>query len=538
MNIPKIEELKPSQCREIVFKVNYPEFYEYLNEVYPSDLPFAEKLYWYYNGIEERPCCELCGKPTKFENSIKGYRRYCSRECLNKDPRKKEITRQVCQERYGGNAPICSDVVREKMKNTNLEKYGVENCQQNEEIKSKTINTIISRYGGQGNGSCGLKKKFIDTCIERYGVDNPTKSDEVRNKLSETRRNYVIDNHKYIDEYVEVDGKTMCKCCCPHPECDVCDEKFFMIDPSILANRLSHNIEICTRILPQHPLSSSFELKICEILDEYGIEYQKNVRNVISKELDIYIPSKRVAIEFNGVYWHSEDKKDNKYHYKKYVECKDKGIQLISVWEDLFVNKPDIMVSIILSKLGIFSERIYARKCDIREIDVDTYSKFLVDNHIQGNTVAKVKYGLFHSGQLVSVMSFGKRIICGKENWELIRYCSRRNTIVVGGSSKLFNRFIKDYEPNEIISWSSNDISDGNMYRMLGFLQDNISFSYWYVDRKTLERYHRTSFTKDKIVKMGYGLSKDQFTESSAMKELGYLKIWDSGQTKWIWRDC
>jgi hypothetical protein len=195
------------------------------------------------------------------------------------------------------------------------------------------------------------------------------------------------------------------------------------------------------------------------------------------------------------------------------------------------------MKSIILSKLGIYDEKIYARKCDVREINVDEYNKFLIDNHIQGNTVAKVKYGLFYNGNLVSVMSFGKRIICGKEDWELIRYCSKLNTIVVGGPSKLFNRFIKDYSPNEIISWSSNDISNGNMYKILGFEQDNESFSYWYIDRKTLERHHRTSFTKDKIIKMGYGLSKDQFTESSAMKELGYLKIWDSGQTKWIWKE-
>ena len=107
------------------------------------------------------------------------------------------------------------------------------------------------------------------------------------------------------------------------------------------------------------------------------------------------------------------------------------------------------------------------------------------------------------------------------------------NTVVIGGASKLLKHFEKMVNPEIIYSYSSNDISNGNLYKKLDFKEDSISIPYWYVEPKTLNRYHRTSFTKREITRKGM-TSDTKFTESEVMKKYNFLKIYDSGMTKWI----
>jgi hypothetical protein len=532
MNIPDISKLSPAQCREIHIKIHYPEFYKYLNDTY-KDIAFKEKLYWYFNDITKMPVCKNCGKPVKFTNSKIGYSQYCCVKCSNSSKEKIEKTQQIFNERYGGDAPICNPNVIAKMKATCKKRYGVENCQQNKYIKEKTKQTLIERYGGQGNSSIILKEKYINTCEKRYGVDNPAKSDVIKDKISKSKRNYIIDTHKYIIGYVDSDN-LICKCKCPHAECNKCESKDFEIESSLLANRLYHGIEICTKLLPYNSLSSSYELRLCEFLDNHNIEYKRNVRNIISKEIDIYIPSKKLAIEFNGIYHHSDRCKPNNYHINKFNICKESDIKLILIWEDQYLNHKDICESIILSKLGIYSNKIYARKCKLEKISSNIAREFYTNNHIQGFCSATIHYGLYYGKELVSMMSFGKRNLGKNFNrkWELIRYCSKLNTLVIGGVSKLFKRFLNEYTPDSVISWSSNDISDGNMYKALGFEFENSSVSYWYID-KNMNRYHRSGYSKSNLIKKGLIEANDTRSEKEIMKDLGYYKIYDTGQTKW-----
>ena len=535
MNIPNIKELKPSQCREVVIKKNYPEFYQYLIDNYPN-ISFSEKLYWYYNNIHTKPVCSACGKSVKFINSTLGYAQYCSKSCANKSTNKIEKTKHSCIEKYGGVAPICSDSVKTKMTSTMLDRYGVANCQQNKEISKKTQNTIIEKYGGQGNASAELKQKYVSTCINKYGVDNSSKADHIKERISTGKRQSIIDTSNDVIEYVETEGKLMCVCKCPHAECNKCSDRQYTIETTLLANRLSHNIERCTKLLPYKPMTSTYELAIQELLDSFSIEYQTNVRNIISKELDIYIPSKNIAIEFNGIYHHSDAIKPNNYHNNKFKECQKRGIQLISIWEDQYLSKYNIVRSLLLSKLGIYETKLYARKCDLCTVDAETANIFYSHNHIQGKCNASVHYALRYDDNIVAMMSFGKRAL-GKEyddNWELIRYCSKINTSVIGGVSKLFNHFIKSHNPKCIISWSSNDISDGNMYKLLNFDYANESLSYWYISNN-MKRYHRSNFSKSNLIKKKIITNADTRSEHEITKSLGFKRIFDSGQTKWIW---
>ena len=294
---------------------------------------------------------------------------------------------------------------------------------------------------------------------------------------------------------------------------------------------------LCTKLLPigQTNQGTTIELLIRDILDKYNIEYQTNIRSIIlPKELDIYIPSKRIAIECNGIYWHS--KKEPSYHQNKFIECQQKGVQLLTLWEDWIRNKPEIVESIIKSKLGIIKNKVGARKCEVKLVESSVCREFLNKNHIQGFSPSAIKLGLYYNNELVSVMTFSKsRVGIGKneDGYELVRFCNKLNTNIIGAASKLLNYFIKQYQPKQIVSYSSNDISNGNLYKVLGFTKENkASTAYWYINQIDFQRYHRFNFRKAKLKEMGY--DTENLTESQIMSELPYWKIYDSGTIRWI----
>ena len=243
-----------------------------------------------------------------------------------------------------------------------------------------------------------------------------------------------------------------------------------------------------------------------------------------------------IAIECNGVYFHSSEMKERNYHNKKYKLCQEQGIQMISIWEDQVINTSEKIESLILSKLGIYELRVGARKCIIKEVLSKEANDFLDKYHLQGGNQAKVRYGLYYEGDLVSVMTFSwkRNKLIGKGDWELVRYGCKKGIQVIGGFEKLLKHFIDLFQPSSIYSFSSNDISNGDVYKKCGFVKTTEDIGYWYISSK-LVRYHRASFTKDSIIKLGWRDTKEGWTESQVMKEKGFLKIYDSGQTKWVY---
>jgi hypothetical protein len=255
-------------------------------------------------------------------------------------------------------------------------------------------------------------------------------------------------------------------------------------------------------------------------------------RKIINGELDIYIPDLKLAFEFNGLYWHNELYKDKNYHLNKTELCEKNGIQLIHIYEDDWIYKQDIVKSMILNKLGKTSNKIYARKCEIREItDNKLVREFLDENHIQGFIGSKVKIGLFHENELVSLMMFGKRrVAMGKKTseegeFELLRFCSKLNTNVVGGGNKLFKHFVKNYDPKMITTYTDRSWSNGNLYNQLGFkYEGKTDPNYYYIIDGI--RHHRFNFRKDILVKEGYDPS---LTEHQIMLNRKIYRIYDSG---------
>ena len=133
---------------------------------------------------------------------------------------------------------------------------------------------------------------------------------------------------------------------------------------------------------------------------------------------------------------------------------------------------------------------------------------------------------------IINLGLFSKSDIMG---YELVRFCNILNTNIVGGASKLLKEFIRQYSPKYIISYSSNDISFGNLYNTLGFESGEVSTSYWYIEPETMHRYHRTSFSRSGIAeKFGYDIKDMSWSEHNVMDELRYIRIYDAGTTRWI----
>ena len=585
MNTPNKEELNnQNHLGSLYIKKRYPEFYNFLENIYidkTTSQKTSEKLYLYFHNMTEASKCPICGNYTKFLGFFKGYQTYCSLKCSNKSPeviKKKEST---CLKNHGVLHPCQNEIIKQKLIETSIQnnggvgnasesikfkqhktmedKYGVCYALQSQEFIDKSYKTRIKNYGSVKNSYLISHKKQKNTNLEKYGAYELLSTDIIRDKIRKTNldkygghpiydvniKSKIINTkrNKRIQQrddllYIKNNGLWVVKC--PHTDCNKCNEKCFEIEYQMLWDRTNDKTELCTHLLPpqiSHSKNTTIELVIQNILDKYNIKYIQNDRSILNgKELDIYIPSHNLAIECNGCYWHASNV-PNHYvsinkHSEKYNLCKSKNIQLLSLWQDWIINKYDIIESIILNKLGLTRRKIYARKCIISHITSKICNEFLERNHIQGATNSSIRYGLYYNNELISIMTFSKR---KSDIWELNRFCSKLNTTVIGGASKLLNYFINQYNPSIIRSFSLNDISNGNLYIQLGFSQISNNKPYWYVSKDCTKRYHREYGRKDAILSRGEApsLDKNEWTESKIMFKSGYLQIYSSGMIGW-----
>lgn len=278
--------------------------------------------------------------------------------------------------------------------------------------------------------------------------------------------------------------------------------------------------------------SSSGERELGEFIERLGFELVRNDRKILSgKEIDIYIPEKKIAIEFNGIYWHSEVVGRNRnYHHDKWKKCKEQGIQLITVWEDDWRDQRVIVERMIENKLGVSNlPKVMARKTKVSYIDDGMARNFFDDNHLQGHANGCHTFGLISDdGSLVSAMSVRK-----SENVvSIIRYASSCN--VQGGFSKILSFIVSFFDGvSSIETFSDNETSTGRLYETNGFLlSEEISPDYKYVYQ--MKRFHKFNFRKKRF-KEDDNL---QYTEGMTEKELaqlnGIYRVWDSGKSKWI----
>ena len=166
------------------------------------------------------------------------------------------------------------------------------------------------------------------------------------------------------------------------------------------------------------------ELEINDFINSLGIKTETSVRSILDDgyEIDIFISLFKIGIECDGLYWHSEKFKDNSYHLNKTKECFEKGIRLIHIFEDEWIYKRPILESMLKNLFNLTNNKIYARKCEIKDVKNTSKKNFLDENHIQGKCQSSANLGLYYNDELVSLMTFGKpRInIRGAKTMEMI----------------------------------------------------------------------------------------------------------------------
>lgn len=416
-----------------------------------------------------------------------------------------EVVNKSCATKIGKyNNPHFTN--SDKRKETVLTRYGVSNVMQLDAVKQKNqegrdnvlaakkvADTKYARYQDSGYNN---KHKRIATNLARYGVNNPAQSSEVKEKIKESLKS----KSKFI---LQSD---------------------FKIAPEIL---LKKNSSICNT-------NEVHEVK--DFLRSLGITLQENVRNIISpKELDIYVPDHNIAIEYCGLYWHRESAgKDKNYHLNKFLECQQKGIRLITLFSDSWVNKKEITKSRLMQLFKKQPVTIGARKCSVQQLSHYDTTVFLNNNHHQGSAVSKVAYGLCYQSDLLAVMTFGKSRF-EKDTDELIRFSVKSGVSVPGAASKLLTHYLTHHSPERLISYSDNQWGSSNLYSVLNFRKvSNGMPGYSYIDvtGNYNGRLNRLAYQKHKLLKLFPDVDPN-LTEYQIMLSKGYDRVWDCGHSKW-----
>ena len=456
--------------------------------------------------------------------------------------------------KYGVDNPAKSKEVLAKIQKTNLERYGVEYSAQSDIVKEKVKTTNLRKYGVEYSFQANeVKDKIKATNLERYGVDNPSKSDIIKTRIVESnRKNLGVDYpmqskdvmdksrvtsfEKYGTEYPnqsdivksKIDASTL-EHYGVNRVCKLDEFKQKVVD----TNRERYGVDY-TCLIYSGKLrgnDSSYNRSFAELLDDNGIKYE---REFLLQKYSYDFKVGETLIEINPTATHNthfnpygKNRIDANYHRDKSKLAKDSGYSVIHVfdWDDV-----DKVVQLLK-----FRVTAYARKCDVKVVsEIDT-NNYLDMYHLQGTCRGqKIRLGLYHDNQLVSLMTFGKSRFNKSCEYELLRYCSHYN--VVGGAEKLFKYFVDNYKPNSIVSYCDTSKFSGKVYDALGFkyIKTNSPRKHWY---SLKEKRH---ITDGLLLSQGYDrLFKENHGKGTSNEELilsrGYLPVYDCGQATYIW---
>jgi len=508
--------LKKSYWIKNNFKKEWDEIILWCSFLPTTEIITSEYIYCYINSITETPRCE-CNNILKFDKANFKYQTYCSTSCRNKSTTYLKKIKQTKQSRYGDENYNNINAI----KKTNIEKYG-------NEVAAKSIDVIKKMKNTLANKSEEVtqleRKKRKDTNLKRYGVITPSKNKKIQNnirmiKLKNKLKEY-NNNEKYKPMFSEYDYDINWND--RKWECIKCGLVF---TPERGHQQLKLNCPIC---YPSY--HSNGELQIKEFIETLNIKYSiKNRKLIYPYEVDFVINN--IGIEFDGIYWHSEKfGKDKNYHLNKTNSCSKIGVELLHIFENEWNENKEIWKSVIKSKLKL-NEKLGARKCIIQEVTNNESKKFLDNNHLQGNVHSSLKYGLFYNDTLVSLLTISKSRFNKNYDWEITRYCNKKNLNVIGGFSKLLKYFMKNHK-GSIITYADKRYSTGELYKKNGFIElIDSPPNYFYIKDSIL--FSRYIFQKHKL-KNKLDIYDENLSETKNMKNNGYYRIWDCGNKVFI----
>lgn len=537
------KKLTPKACE------SFPKFLSYARSYLDSEcVNDEERLFLLKREERYLKKCPYCNQPIHL-TSLRWQETCGRRECLAKlksekhlnfsEEKKRDIrkrTEETCLKKYGVKASVQSDLVREKAKSTCREKYGVDFATQAETVKKKKEETLLERYGVTSPAKNALiREKMRATCLKKYGVPNFKQSSRCGDLFL---KKYGVENRNLIGKDPEkvkiLKSRELFK-------------EYLENHPSLTLEEIGEDLGFSAYFVGHTIHNYEFEdmigLKTSTSSKEHSLlEYVKSLlpkdevvshdrTTIYPYELDISIPSKKIAIEFNGNFWHSDYHSTSKEsqnaktrHLFKTKLCRERGIRLIHVFEyewDLNTQKIKDFLKDALRERST----LYARKCEVKEIRSAETKDFLKENHLQGYAPAKVTFGLFYEGELVACMSFSTPRFSKKKkyDWEIIRFASRKGLRIQGAAGKLLHAFREKYS-GSIISYADASKMTGDVYRALGMHEEKTS-SPGYVWVKSNEILPRYRTQKAQLLKEGYSGR----TESEIMESRGFFRVYDCG---------
>lgn len=478
--------------------------------------------------------CKVCGK--QFITKCNKYNNIstCSEECKHKAQVESKLLFYKNQTRK---CELCGNDFVPK---TNTQRY----CDSQHYRKCEVCGKLFPFDSRQQKDN--WRRTCSSSCASKlHSMNNGMKNLDVQDRLREARYNgsseQMIEYRKFLSDPINYlnslgEKKTIFQL-----------SKLFGLHTTTMGHYIN---KLSLQSFVSYEMSN-MENDVVDFLKTMGIEFIRHDRNEIKpKELDIWIPENKIAIECNPTSSHNSSKPmydsgepmKYSYHQIKTNLCEEKGIRLIHIFGYEWNHKRSIIESIIRNALGKTENKIFARNCELKEVCYSDAKSFLVDNHRQGFANSSVRLGLYFEDELVSLMTFGsaRRTIGVNKNaecWELVRFCNKLNTSVVGGASKLFKRFVAQFDPSDIISFSDRAHTTGNLYTTLGFSERGRSApGYVWVNSNTDIAYNRVNAQKHNLKKF---LNDDNIdltkTEAQIMEEHGFVRVYDSGVITWQW---
>lgn len=508
-----------------------PELFDAVSEV--TDAPrLIEKIYCYANDLTSPPRCP-CGSPVKFISITQGYREFCSSACNH--ARITATNRRIATMISQGGVGLANPASRKKASETNQDRYGVTN---------PFCLPKVREWRAKNNPMKDpeIVKKMRDNCTSEHGVDWHSKRADVMAAAKATMRTrYGVENGAQR-HYGDSTLATL-------TDYDAMKNLFDTSTISDIARQLQVSETTVFKYLNmlgiRSPNEITPEIQIKQWLSDIGMDDFAKTRAVLpaKSELDLYSPTIKLAIEYCGLYWHSQRYKDRNYHLNKYRQCNDSGIQLVTIFEDEWLHRPQIVKDRLLHILGMNVSVLGARSLNINYTDRKTANDFFERYHISGHANASVYIAARDaSDNIRAMMSFGKnrKIVKPKIDWqwEMVRFTTDGGHYP-GVAAKLFNAFVTGHTPSSVLSYADLRWGQGQYLQHLGFERyDDTPPNYWYFSLRNADhqRYHRFAFNKRSLMKRYPDLATENCTEYGIAKSAGLERIWDCGNAKWIWR--
>jgi hypothetical protein len=344
------------------------------------------------------------------------------------------------------------------------------------------------------------------------------KKEEIRKRLDKTKRLDTEEIKKRIERNSSFEVVSDMSCYVndniPNIEvvCKVCEKKF-----TSTLRRLQYG-----RCFFCFPSGSAGQAEVSRFVQSLGLEVVNNCRSIISPlELDIWVPQKKFAIEYNGLYTHNELSKSSIYHSNKTEKCEKFGCSLFHVFEDEWNEKPEIIKSMIKHRLGMSEHKIFARKTKIIQLSSCERTSFFDDNHIDGDVSATICFALTFENKIVAALSLRKTFHKKYASFlEVARFCVAKNTSIVGGLSRLTQKALKYAIQNGYKDGLLTYVDTRHGYRR-GYeavnyqLVNKTGNKFWWTDTRT--RFNRFKIRAD---------YKAGLSESDVANEHGVVKIW------------